>query len=146
METKVKARIEKEISLLLTKIILKKEEKDKDNKHFSRYNKCWGYRWKDNRYWRYIYSKHSQRNKRSRWWITAADIAKGTTKIEDIISYTTGISAETGKVLNPKTESSITKDLDRDITKADDVSKLVRSGMSSTKSAGVDKTNIFHEW
>jgi hypothetical protein len=41
--------------------------------------------------------------------VTAADIVKGTTKPEDVISYTTGISADNGKVLNPKTEASITK-------------------------------------
>jgi hypothetical protein len=56
---------------------------------------------------------------------------KGTTKPEDVISYTTGISAENGMVLNPKTESSITKELDRDIsttTNTEDLSKLVSSG------------------
>src|SRR5919199_6786815 len=42
--------------------------------------------------------------------VTAADIVKGTTKPEDVISYTTGISADNGKVLNPKTEASITKE------------------------------------
>src|ERR1044071_2355200 len=47
--------------------------------------------------------------------VTAADIVKGTTKPEDVISYTSGISADNGKVLNPKTEASITKELDRDI-------------------------------
>ena len=41
--------------------------------------------------------------------VTAAAISKGRTKPEDIISYTTGISAETGTVLNPKTEATITK-------------------------------------
>jgi hypothetical protein len=70
---------------------------------------------------------------------------KGTTKPEDIISYTTGISAENGKVLNPKTEASITKELDRDIaiTNTEDVSKLVSSGTSSAKSAGIDKGEIY---
>src|SRR5919199_4823910 len=48
--------------------------------------------------------------------VTAADIVKGTTKPEDVISYTTGISTDNGKVLNPKTEASITKELDRDIS------------------------------
>src|ERR671935_1814128 len=43
--------------------------------------------------------------------VTAADIVKGTTKPEDLISYTTGISTDNGKVLNPKTEASITKEL-----------------------------------
>jgi hypothetical protein len=77
--------------------------------------------------------------------VTAADIVKGTTKPEDIISYTTGISAENGKVLNPKTEASITKELDRDIaiTNTEDVSKLVSSGTSSAKSAGIDKGEIY---
>src|ERR1051326_8257228 len=75
--------------------------------------------------------------------VTAADIAKGTTKPEDIISYTTGISAETGKVLNPKTEASITKDLDRDVTTNTDASKLVSSGTSSAKSGGIDKADIY---
>ena len=76
--------------------------------------------------------------------ITAADIAKGTTKPEDIISYTTGISAETGKVLNPKAEASITKDLDRDVTtNTEDASKLVSSGTSSAKSGGIDKADIY---
>ncbi|MGB7636411.1 MAG: hypothetical protein WBL88_02430 [Nitrososphaeraceae archaeon] len=76
--------------------------------------------------------------------VTAADIAKGTTKPEDIISYTTGISAETGKVLNPKAEASITKDLDRDVTtNTEDASKLVSSGTSSAKSGGIDKADIY---
>jgi len=76
--------------------------------------------------------------------VTAADIAKGTTKPEDIISYTTGISAETGKVLNPKAEASITKDLDRDVTtNTEGASKLVSSGTSSAKSGGIDKADIY---
>ena len=78
--------------------------------------------------------------------ITAADIVKGTTKPEDVISYTTGISAENGKVLNPKTESSITKELDRDIAttnNTEDVSKLVSSGTSSGESGGIDKDDIY---
>ena len=66
--------------------------------------------------------------------VTAAGIVKGTTRPEDVISYTTGISAENGKVLNPKTEASITKELDRDIAtttnNTEDVSKLVSSGTS----------------
>ena len=77
--------------------------------------------------------------------VTAADIVKGTTKPEDVISYTTGISADNGKVLNPKTEASITKELDRDIaaTNTQDVSKLVSSGTSSAKSRGIDKDDIY---
>jgi hypothetical protein len=78
--------------------------------------------------------------------VTAADIVKGTAKPEDVISYTTGISAENGKVLNPKTEASITKELDRDISttnNAEDVSKLVSSGTSSPKSGGIDKDDIY---
>ena len=76
--------------------------------------------------------------------VTAADIVKGTTRPEDVISYTTGISAETGKVLNPKTEASITKDLDRDVTtNTEDASKLVSSGTSSAKSGGIDKDDIY---
>ena len=77
--------------------------------------------------------------------VTAADIIKGRTKPEDIISYTTGISAETGTVLNPKTEATITKDLDKDITTTnnEDASKLVSSGTSSTKSGGIDKADIY---
>lgn len=78
--------------------------------------------------------------------VTAADIIKGRTKPDDIISYTTGISAETGKVLNPQTEASITKDLDKDMTTAnteEDVSKLVSSGTSSTKSGGIDKADLY---
>ena len=78
--------------------------------------------------------------------VTAADIVKGTTKPEDVISYTTGISAFNGKVLNPKTEASITKELDRDISttnNTEDVSKLVSSGTSSSKSAGIDKDDIY---
>ena len=81
--------------------------------------------------------------------LTAADLAKGTTKPEDIISYTTGISSETGKVLNPKTEASITKDLDRDLTTTttttntqEDLSKLRSSGTSTEKSGGIDKADI----
>lgn len=77
--------------------------------------------------------------------VTAADIIKGRTKPDDIISYTTGISAETGKVLNPQTEASITKDLDKDMTttNTEDVSKLVSSGTSSTKSGGIDKADLY---
>jgi hypothetical protein len=77
--------------------------------------------------------------------VTAADIVKGTTKPEDVISYTSGISADNGKVLNPKTEASITKELDRDIatTNGEDVSKLVSSGTSSAKSGGIDKDDIY---
>lgn len=78
--------------------------------------------------------------------VTAADIIKGRTKPDDIISYTTGISAETGKVLNPQTEASITKDLDKDITTTnseEDVSKLVSSGTTSTKSGGIDKADMY---
>jgi hypothetical protein len=78
--------------------------------------------------------------------VTAADIVKGTTKPEDVISYTTGISTDNGKVLNPKTEASITKELDRDISttnNTEDVSKLVSSGTSSSKSGGIDKDDIY---
>ena len=77
--------------------------------------------------------------------VTAAAISKGRTKPEDIISYTTRISAETGTVLNPKTEATITKDLDKDITTTnnEDASKLVSSGTSSTKSGGIDKADIY---
>jgi hypothetical protein len=78
--------------------------------------------------------------------VTAADIVKGTNKPEDVISYTTGISADNGKVLNPKTEASITKELDRDIStrnNTEDVSKLVSSGTSSSKSGGIDKDDIY---
>ena len=76
--------------------------------------------------------------------VTAADVVKGTTKPEDVISYTTGISADNGKVLNPKTEAGVTKELDRDIattSNTEDVSKLVSSGTS--KSGGVDKDDIY---
>lgn len=78
--------------------------------------------------------------------VTAADIVKGTTKSEDVISYTTGISAENGKVLNPKTEAGVTKELDRDIAttnNTEDMSKLVSSGTSSAKSGGIDKGDIY---
>jgi hypothetical protein len=77
--------------------------------------------------------------------VTAADIVKGATKPDDIISYTTGISTDKGRVLNPKTEASITKELDRDIatTNTEDVSKLVSSGTSSAKSGGIDKYYIY---
>jgi hypothetical protein len=77
--------------------------------------------------------------------VTAEDIVKGTTKPEDIISYTTGISADNGKILNPKIEASITKEPDRDIatTNTEDVSKLVSSGTSSEKSGGIDKDDIY---
>jgi hypothetical protein len=71
---------------------------------------------------------------------------KGTTKSEDVISYTTGISAENGKVLNPKTEAGVTKELDRDIAttnNTEDMSKLVSSGTSSAKSGGIDKGDIY---
>ena len=78
--------------------------------------------------------------------VTAADIVKRTTKPEDVISYTTGISADNGKVLNPKTEASITKELDRDIStmnNTEDVSKLISSRTSSSKSGGIDKDDIY---
>jgi hypothetical protein len=77
--------------------------------------------------------------------VTAADIVNGTTKPEDVISYTTGISTDNGKVLNPKTEASITKELDRDIatTNTEDISKVVSSGTSSSKSGGIDKDDIY---
>jgi hypothetical protein len=78
--------------------------------------------------------------------VTAADIVKGTTKPEDVISYTTGISTDNGKVLNPTTEASITKELDKDIaatTNTEDISKVVRSGTSSSKSGGIDKDDIY---
>jgi hypothetical protein len=79
--------------------------------------------------------------------VTAADIVKGTTKPEDVISYTTGISAENGKVLNPNTEAGVTKELDRDIAttteNTENVSKLVSSGTSSSKTGGIDKDDIY---
>src|SRR5919202_319586 len=78
--------------------------------------------------------------------VTAADIMKGTTKPEDVISYSTGISAESGKVLNPNTEAGVTKELDRDIettNNTEDVSKLVSSGTSSGESGGIDKDDIY---
>ena len=79
--------------------------------------------------------------------VTAEDIVKGTTRPDDVISYTTGISAENGKVLNPKTEASITKELDRDIAtttnNTEDVSKLVSSGTSSSKTGSIDKDDIY---
>ena len=79
--------------------------------------------------------------------VTAADVVKGTTKPEDVISYTTGISAENGKVLNPNTEAGVTKELDRDIetttNNTEDVSKVVSSGTSSSKTAGIDKDDIY---
>jgi hypothetical protein len=72
---------------------------------------------------------------------------KGTTKPEDVISYTTGISGENRKVLNPNTEAGVTKELDRDIVtttdNTEDVSKLVSSGTSSAKSCGIDKDDIY---
>jgi hypothetical protein len=77
--------------------------------------------------------------------VTAQDIVKGTTNPEDIISYTTGISTDNGKVLNPKTEASIIKDLDKDIaaTNTGDVSKLVSSGTSSSNSGSIDRDDIY---
>jgi hypothetical protein len=82
--------------------------------------------------------------------VTAADIVKGTTKPEDVISYATGISAENGKVLNPNTEAGVTKELDRDIettttnnNNTEDVSKLVSSGTSSSKTGRIDKDDIY---
>ena len=80
--------------------------------------------------------------------VTAADIVKGTTRPEDVTSYTPELSAENGKSLNPKTEARVTKELDRDIAATtssitEDVSKLVSSGTSSSKSGGVDKDDIY---
>jgi hypothetical protein len=78
--------------------------------------------------------------------VTAADIVKETTRPEDVTSYTTGIPADNGKVLNPKTEASTTKELDRDKSTTNntgDVSKLFSSGTSSSKSGGIDKGDIY---
>jgi hypothetical protein len=80
--------------------------------------------------------------------VTAADIVKGTAKPEDIISYTTGISSESGKLLNPKVEASITKEPDSSSNMAttnntEDMSKLVSSGTSSAKSRSIDKGDIY---
>jgi hypothetical protein len=59
--------------------------------------------------------------------LTAADIVKGTTKPENVISYTTGISGENRKVLNPNTEAGVTKELDRDIvTTTDNTERCVK--------------------
>jgi hypothetical protein len=80
--------------------------------------------------------------------VTAADIVKGTTKPEDTISYTTGISAANGKPLNAKTEASITKEPEnRNMAVTnnteEDMSKLVSSGTSSSKSDSIDKGDIY---
>ena len=80
--------------------------------------------------------------------VTAADIVKGTAKPEDVISYTTGISSESGKLLNPKVEASITKEPDSSSNMAttnntEDMSKLVSSGTSSAKSRSIDKGDIY---
>ena len=60
---------------------------------------------------------------------------------------TTGIFAENGKVLNPKTEAEVTKELDRDIAtitnNTENVSKLVSSGTSSGKLGGIDKDDVY---
>lgn len=102
-------------------------------------------RTKNTGYWRYIKGKYCQGLRSpDEGNVTAADIVKGATKSEDIISYTTGISAGNGKVLNPKVEAGITKELDRDIsTNSEDVSKLVSAGTSSSKSRGIDKDDIY---
>jgi hypothetical protein len=79
--------------------------------------------------------------------VTAADIVKGTAKPEDVISYSTGISSESGKLLNPKVESSITKEPDSSnmatTNNTEDMSKLVSSGTSSAKSRSIDKGDIY---
>jgi len=79
--------------------------------------------------------------------VTAADIVKGTAKPEDVISYSTGISSESGKLLNPKVEASITKEPDSNnmatTNDTEDMSKLVSSGTSSAKSRSIDKGDIY---
>jgi hypothetical protein len=78
--------------------------------------------------------------------VAAADIVKGTLSSDDVISYSTGIRPEDGKVMDPDKEVSIAKHLNKDIiTNAEDVSKVASSGTSSTESGGIDRAGIYSD-
>ena len=75
------------------------------------------------------------------------DIVKGTLSSDDVISYSTGIRPEDGKVIDPDKEVSIAKHLNKDIiTNTEDVSKVASSGTSSTtESGGIDRAGIYSD-
>jgi hypothetical protein len=79
--------------------------------------------------------------------VSAADIVKGTLSSDDVISYSTGIRPEDGKVIDPDKEVSIAKHLNKDIiTNTEDVSKVASSGTSSTtESGGIDRAGIYSD-
>jgi hypothetical protein len=62
-----------------------------------------------------------------------------------VISYSTGVRADTGEVIDPKIEANVAKHLDKDITNTEEVSKVASSGTSKTKSAGIDKAGIYSD-
>jgi hypothetical protein len=79
--------------------------------------------------------------------VSAADIVKGRLSSDKVISYSTGIRPEHGKVIDPDKEVSIAKHLNRDIiTNTADVSKVASSGTSSTtESGGIDRAGIYSD-
>jgi hypothetical protein len=78
--------------------------------------------------------------------VSAADVVKGTLSSDDVISYSTGIRPEDGKVIDPDREVSIAKHLNKDImTNTEDVSKVASSGTSTTQSGGIDRAGIYSD-
>jgi hypothetical protein len=80
--------------------------------------------------------------------VTAADIVEGKTTSDALVSYSTGIRPENGKVIEPDKEITIAKHLDNDIikTNTEDISKVVSSGTTSDpQTAGIDATGMYSE-
>ncbi|HEY9491759.1 MAG TPA: hypothetical protein VIP56_07220 [Nitrososphaeraceae archaeon] len=78
--------------------------------------------------------------------VSAADIVKGRLSSDKVVSYSTGIRPEDGKVIDPDKEVSIAKQLNKDIiTNTEDVSKVATRGTSSTESGGIDRAGIYSD-
>ena len=78
--------------------------------------------------------------------VSAADIVKGRLSSDKVISYSTGIRPEDGKVIDPDKEVSIAKQLNKDIiTNTEDVSKVATRGTSSTEDGGIDQAGIYSD-
>ncbi|HZD81369.1 MAG TPA: hypothetical protein VE076_00710 [Nitrososphaeraceae archaeon] len=78
--------------------------------------------------------------------VSAADIVKGRLSSDKVISYSTGIRPEDGKVIDPDKEVSITKHLNKDIiTNTEDASKVATRGTSSTEDGGIDQAGIYSD-
>jgi hypothetical protein len=79
--------------------------------------------------------------------VSAADIVKGISSSDEIISYSTGIRPEDGKVIDPDREVSIAKHLNKDITNTEDVSKDAtrRTSSTTTKSGRIDRAVIYSD-